>query len=940
MSRIRSHVGTKASPGSARLRLARLWLETLEDRCVPAGVLSVTPFTSLNPQPTEGAAFTGQVATAFDTGPSPTFSISIDWGDGTPVDTSSGIATPISGSPNAFSIAGTHTYAEESGSTTPPFAFPAKVTVKDIPNALGPITVTSPQDVVDASLSQGNPVKATPSQTFAGGGSGQPTAAASLASFEAAIGGVKNTAAAPQTGGFRTITWDGVKTDGTDAAAGPNSTVVVPPLGGGSPHTVGIPLDRFEGSGVYFGAVYGVSNDGFVDVNPSVGAPNPVLFPAFSTPNTFAMFNDNGIDFKFVAPAATNTDIVSASSRGFGAIFINVEQLNTTSITYFNGNNVLFTQNAPVGGKGQPVFIGALFNNPVVTRVLLTLGTDVIFKFDGTAATAGGTDSGTSSGTNLVVTDDWAFAEPVPTPNGLPIVTGAQGTANAAVSVNAISNQPFTGTVASFSDLDPNGNAKDFTATINWGDGHLTNGTIKANTSGGFDVIGTNTYSKPGLFPINVDVADFGGGNGIAGSIPTVSINNTAKVIALTQTIGGFDSTTATFFLRNENSPGAPDAGKINFGVPGFQPLVGDWDGNGTDTIGVFDPSTATFFLRNENSPGGPDAGKFAYGSPGDIAVVGDWTGTGHDGIGVYDPRTGTWLLRNEVSAGAPDAGVFAYGSPGLTPVTGDWAGTGKTGIGVFDPTSALWQLRNEAGAGAPDAGTFFFGSPGNLPLAGDWTGAGHSGIGVFVPATATYLLRTEVGAGGADAGAFAFGTPNFLPVAGTYVLPSFEFFVPNGSAPAGSPPLTEGQLQGTVQAALARLSAAGVNPALVSSLGRADFEVSALPPGVLGLTNPVSQTVTISATASGQGWFVDPTPLQDEEFTSAPFTGALVALPGSPAANGVDLLTLVLHEMGHLAGLPDVGTLGDPFGLMADMLPPGMRRTGALDQVFAGLTG
>jgi hypothetical protein len=40
-----------------------LRVEVLEDRGVPAGILSVVPFTSLDPQPTEGAAFTGQVAT-------------------------------------------------------------------------------------------------------------------------------------------------------------------------------------------------------------------------------------------------------------------------------------------------------------------------------------------------------------------------------------------------------------------------------------------------------------------------------------------------------------------------------------------------------------------------------------------------------------------------------------------------------------------------------------------------------------------------------------------------------------------------------------------------------------------------------------------------------------------------------------------------------------
>jgi hypothetical protein len=243
------------------------------------------------------------------------------------------------------------------------------------------------------------------------------------------------------------------------------------------------------------------------------------------------MFNDNGIDFKFVVPSPDNSTIVSAATRGFGAIFINVELANTTTIQYFNGNNLLTAESAPVGGKGNAVFVGALFKDQIVTRVVLTLGTDVIFSFDGTTFKPGSAvDDGVNH--NLVVTDDWAFPEPAATPNGLPIVTGAQGTTNAAVNNTTSLGVAFTGVVATFSDQDPAANAKDFTATINWGDGHLTNGTITADGTGGFSVSGTNTYTRLGLVPINVDIADFGGGNGINGTAPTVSVNNTIKVTA------------------------------------------------------------------------------------------------------------------------------------------------------------------------------------------------------------------------------------------------------------------------------------------------------------------------------------------------------------------------------------------------------------------------
>jgi len=151
-----------------------------------------------------------------------------------------------------------------------------------------------------------------------------------------------------------------------------------------------LPLDRFQGSCVFFGAVYAVTNDGFVDVNPSVGAPNPTLFPAFSDGQIFAMFNDNGIDFKFVAASAPNTALVSATSSGFGAVFQNVQQAGTT-IQYFHGSTLLDTVNVPTNATaGSQIFAGERFTQAIVTNVLLTLGQGVIFQFDGTTASAGG----------------------------------------------------------------------------------------------------------------------------------------------------------------------------------------------------------------------------------------------------------------------------------------------------------------------------------------------------------------------------------------------------------------------------------------------------------------------------------------------------------------------------------------------------------------------
>lgn len=67
-------------------------------------------------------------------------------------------------------------------------------------------------------------------------------------------------------------------------------------------------------------------------------------------------------------------------------------------------------------------------------------------------------------------------------------------------------SEPFTGFVGSFFDTDPSDNSGNVTATITWGDGHVSAGTIVAapNVPGQFDVYGTNTYTVAGNYSVNI----------------------------------------------------------------------------------------------------------------------------------------------------------------------------------------------------------------------------------------------------------------------------------------------------------------------------------------------------------------------------------------------------------------------------------------------------
>jgi chitodextrinase len=102
-------------------------------------------------------------------------------------------------------------------------------------------------------------------------------------------------------------------------------------------------------------------------------------------------------------------------------------------------------------------------------------------------------------------------------------------------------------------------------------------------------------------------------------------------------------------------------------------------------TAGVYAPSSGGFFLRNSNTAGIADV-SFAYGpgGPGWVPLVGDWNRDGTATAGLYNPTTGTFFLKNSNGAGPADI-TFDYGPGGLgwIPMAGDWDGDGIDTVGL-----------------------------------------------------------------------------------------------------------------------------------------------------------------------------------------------------------------------------------------------------------------
>jgi serine/threonine protein kinase len=97
----------------------------------------------------------------------------------------------------------------------------------------------------------------------------------------------------------------------------------------------------------------------------------------------------------------------------------------------------------------------------------------------------------------------------------------------------------------------------DFTATITWGDGHTSRGTVAANGGGVFTVSASNTYMASGSFAVSVLVQDAGGSSvtlnttaAVSGNAVVSGANNQDNTLTVMRTPGG-PAGALTYVLNN-----------------------------------------------------------------------------------------------------------------------------------------------------------------------------------------------------------------------------------------------------------------------------------------------------------------------------------------------------------------------------------------------------
>jgi hypothetical protein len=179
----------------------------------------------------------------------------------------------------------------------------------------------------------------------------------------------------------------------------------------------------------------------------------------------------------------------------------------------------------------------------------------------------------------------------------------------------------------------------------------------------------------------------------------------------------------------------------------------------------------------------------------------------------------------------------------------------------------------------------------------------------------------------------------------GTITLPllaawgGVEAATPAQAAATGEYHLVPAELDAVVASAIQHWAAAGLSAGQLSELQQISFSVADLGGASLGGSGAPGH-IAIDDDAAGFGWFVDATPNDNFEFANAASATHLSTDPVEAAAGHMDLLTVVMHEMGHQIGLDDTANTADRDDLMYALLTTGERRLpGAADAAQAGVT-
>ena len=146
---------------------------------------------------------------------------------------------------------------------------------------------------------------------------------------------------------------------------------------------------------------------------------------------------------------------------------------------------------------------------------------------------------------------------------------------------------------------------------------------------------------------------------------------------------------------------------------------------------------------------------------------------------------------------------------------------------------------------------------------------------------------------------------------------------------------LTPSEVSAMLQAAIARWSEAGLSAKTVAKLQSLPVEIADLPAGQLATAT--SSKITLDETAAGYGWFFDSTPSDDNEFEVPVLDKERQTIDTSAAEGRVDLLTVLMRQLGSQVSFGKSGPQGPVAWLMEGTLGTGERRAPAFKMTTVG---
>ena len=213
--------------------------------------------------------------------------------------------------------------------------------------------------------------------------------------FRTDLGGANNGVSNSFTNGRREINWDGVP----DAFSAPNA---LPNNFFNSNSPRGVVFSSTAIAGVISGQQPFMVSSTIASGTPinfgNLDASYTAIFQTFSAQRLFTANNSNIVDVEFFIPGTK----IPATVSGFGAVFADVDLINTTAIQYFDvDGRSLGIFAATVNNTGLS-FVGVSFTTERVARVRI---------FNGNTQAKAGTVDGVA-GADVVVMDDFIYGEP------------------------------------------------------------------------------------------------------------------------------------------------------------------------------------------------------------------------------------------------------------------------------------------------------------------------------------------------------------------------------------------------------------------------------------------------------------------------------------------------------------------------------------------------